>query len=50
MDLNMFFDNFDNFNNTDNIDNKLGDYSEWKEKCNYWKNKWIWFSKRSRCL
>lgn len=42
MDLNVFFDNFDNFNNTNKIDKKLGDYSEWKEKCNYWKNKWIY--------
>lgn len=34
MDLNLFFNNF-------NYDS-LSDYSEWVNKCNYWKNKWIY--------
>lgn len=36
MDLNLLFDNF-------NFDQKtLPDYTEWVEKCNYWKNKWLY--------
>ena len=33
MDLNIFFDNF-NFN--------LKSYENWINKCNYWKNKWLY--------
>jgi acetolactate synthase-1/2/3 large subunit len=33
MDLNIFFDNF-NFN--------LKSYDNWINKCNYWKNKWLY--------
>jgi acetolactate synthase-1/2/3 large subunit len=33
MDLNIFFDNF-NF--------KLKSYDNWINKCNYWKNKWLY--------
>ncbi len=36
MDLNLLFDNF-------NYDEKtFPDYTEWVDKCNYWKNKWMY--------